>query len=82
MFITTEVIIDAELGAERAFSLCQEQQVIARFGKPPRRFERPLYGCQVVGLLRSQGRQVALGVALHHQLACLLCVREFLACRE
>ncbi len=44
MFITTEVIIDAELGAERAFSLCQEYQVIARFGKPPCRFERPLYG--------------------------------------
>jgi hypothetical protein len=46
MFITTEVIIDAELGAERTFPLCQRYQVITRFDKPPRRFEQPLYGGQ------------------------------------
>jgi hypothetical protein len=69
-------------GTERALSLCQEQQVITRFDKPPRRFEQPLYGGQVEGLLHSQVRQAALSGALHHQLACLLCVREFLACRE
>src|SRR6266851_8390035 len=40
MFITTEVIIDAELGAERALSLCQKQQVIAPFGTPRRCLER------------------------------------------
>ena len=42
------MIIDAELGAVRALSLCQEHQVIARFGNPPRRRERYLC-CRQVG---------------------------------
>ncbi len=62
--------------AARAASLCEEHRATARFGKPSRRLEQRLCGCQVEGLLRGQDCQAVEGGALHHQFACLLRVRE------
>ncbi len=60
----------------RAASLCQEQQVTARFGNPLRHIEQRLYYLQVEGLLRVQDRQAVEGGALHYRLACISCIRE------